>query len=148
MPETEILKKTIDVQHNGDTFTFRIPTYADELRIGIREKNIRRNLDPGDSSGSAEGLDSTTYFMVRTAAVFECLLESATTKWPWTESGTGGAPVVDYTKWPTDKVGDAIAVGVGYNAEIARFREGGVRDTNPNSQEVVASQPDTGGQPV
>lgn len=146
MAEADVLKETLDVTVNGETYTFRIPSYKDELRIGMRERNIRRDIDAeiGSGAGSIDGLDNGTFFLMRTAAILEVLLKQSTAVWPWSKDESG-APKVDYTKWPTDKVDEAAAVGVAYNAEIARFRAGGLRNANPDGRQVVEGEPDIGG---
>lgn len=143
MPEQNLLKETVEVTVNGDTFEFQIPSYYDELKIGTREKNIRREIEielGGDPTSTGDSLDGGTNFMVRTAATFEILLRKSSATWPYTK-GMNGSPVVDFKKWPKDKVGDAISVGVAFNAEIARFRSGGLSNGDASSAEAMEGQP-------
>lgn len=125
----DVLQTTIEVSHKGTTYVFRIPSYADELKIGILARNIRRDLDP-DTGGAAEGLDGSTLFYIRTAAVFQALLNTCSDTWPFSEDAEQ-KPVVDYKKWPSGKVEEALAVGMLFETALQRFRGGGTPDQNP-----------------
>lgn len=145
MPEQNLLKDTVEVTVNGDTFEFQIPSYYDEVRIGTREKNIRRELEielGGDISSTGDSLDPGTSFMIRTAATFELLLRKSSATWPYTK-GVNGAPVIDYKQWPKNKVSDAIAVGMAYNTEVSRFRTGGLSDGDASGAETMEGQSNT-----
>jgi len=146
----EILQDKIEIKLQNDTFVFRIPNYLDEIKIGLRERDIRRELGlemAGDQAGNPDGLDGQTFFMIQTAARFELLLVSASAVWPWT-NGPDGKPMIDFKKWPNNKVGDAVAVGALFVDQLTSFRAGGVTDRNPPSQEVMEGQPDLGEKPV
>ena len=146
----DILQDKLEVKLQDDIFVFRIPTYLDEIKLGMKERDIRRELGleiGGDQSGNPDGLDNQTFFMVQTAARFELLLVQSSVQWPWS-AGPEGKPVVDFHKWPSDKVGDAIAVGALFAGELTTFRSGGNTDGNAASSEAMASQSNSGEKPV
>lgn len=145
-----ILQDTIEIKHNNEVFIFRIPSYFDELKIGARERDIRREISQeigGDISGNPDGLDSQTFFMIQTAARFEILLQKADCNWMYSP-GDDGKPIVDYKKWPKDKVGDIVSIGVRFTDELTTFRSGRVRDTEPTIPKTVESQSDPQSQSV
>lgn len=138
--ETErLLQKTLDISYGGNTYVFRIPSFEDEVALGMRSRQIRRRLDP-DHDGSSDGIDVSTAILVRTAAVFEVLLEKATDMWPYS-AGDKGEPVVNFSTWPRDRFNDAFAVGMRFEEALARFRQGGLADDGAGGEEAVASEP-------
>lgn len=153
MPEQNMLKDTIDVEVNGETYTFKIPSYMEEIKVGLRERDIRREveqelgIDARTSVGEAAGLDGATFFMIQTAAQFEVLLRRSSTSWPWSNDRTG-KPIVDFKKWPNEKVAEAMAVGVAYQNAIGQFRSGGDRSDNSTGTQTVEGQSNPGDQSV
>lgn len=144
MAETEtekLLQSRLSIECNGETYEFRIPSFEDEIRLGMHARAIRRKLDP-NGDGSSVGLDLTTAILVRTAAVFEVLLETATTRWPYS-ANEKGQPVVDWSKWPKDKFEEASLVGMSFEEELGKFRAGGPADPRAGGTEAVAGQPDS-----
>lgn len=147
MSDDKVLQTTLKVSVKGVEYEFRIPSLADEIKLSMHERKIRAKLDP-DGNGSPDGLDRMATLMVRSAAIFEVLLESAGAKWPYSDDPKG-APKIDFEKWPTDKVGEAVAVGLEFENALARFRNPGVADPNAAGTEAVASGQDPGAsQPV
>ena len=143
MAENDITKTTIDVTSSaGISYVFAIPNMAQEIQLGIRERNIRRELDPG-GNGDPSGLDDATFLMVRAAAQFEMLLRKCSDQWPFT-TGKDGKPVIDYKNFPSDKLNEAIQVSLMFQADLNRFRSGGVDDANAQGTEIVEGKPDTG----
>lgn len=134
----DLLSETLTVEIDGDTFEFEIPGYAAEIKIGIRERDIRRIYDP-QSGGSASGLDFESGFLIRTAAIFETLLRKASVEWVFS-AGADGKPAVDHTKWPKDKVILATKVGGEFQEKLTRFRSGGSADGNAARPEAVEMQ--------
>lgn len=148
MPD-QVLQNTLDVVVNGITYVFAIPDFASEIKLGLRERDIRRSLqvEMGEQVALGEPTgDNATEFLVRTAAQFELLLRKCSSEWPYSAGESG--PVVDFRQWPSDKVDEACRVGVAFDAELRRFRNAGAANRNPAGTEAVAGQPDTGGQPV
>lgn len=142
MAETEteqLLQSRLTIESNGETYEFRIPSFEDEIRLGMHARAIRRRLDP-DHDGSAAGVDLTTAILVRTAAVFEVLLETATTRWPYS-TGEKGQPVVDWSKWPKDKFEEASMVGMLFEEELGKFRAGGPADPRAGGEKALDGQP-------
>jgi hypothetical protein len=133
----DVLKDSIDVTVNNETYTFRIPSYLDEIKIGVRQRDIVRSVSP---DAGIDGVDGQTYFLINTAARFEVLLQSASVKWPYS-NGPSGEPVVDFQKWPKDKVTEALAVGAVFSTELSSFRQRGFTDNNPAGEKAVESEP-------
>lgn len=134
----KLLKQTIEIRHNGETYEFRIPSFMDEIKLGLQARRIRRQLDP-EGDGSADGLDFATSMLVRSAAVFELLLQSATAKWPYS-TGEHGEPVVDITKWPDDKMEEATAIGLAFETDLTRFRQNRAPDRGTAGAEAMAGE--------
>jgi hypothetical protein len=148
----DLLQDTLEVQVQGDTYIFTIPSLLDEIKLGLREREIRRSLERemfGPSyvaTGEPTG-DRSTDFIVRVAAYFETLLKQASATWPYSK-GQNGEPVIDFRQWPKNKSETAMAVGVNFEAQLRSFRERGAADSNGTGGETVAGQPDTQNQSV
>jgi hypothetical protein len=141
MPDP-VLQETLKVKVKDIEYEFRIPSLADEIRLGMHERKIRRELDP-DGDGSAEGLDNASSWMVRSAAVMEVLLVGASNQWPYSK-GDQGEPVVNFRKWAKERVGEAAAVGLAFQAALDKFRGIGASDRKPDGQKAVAGGDDPG----
>lgn len=139
MPDA-VLQDTLKVKTKDIEYEFRIPSLADEIKLSMHERRIRRELDP-DGNGSPDGLDQNAFLLVRSAAIFEVLLASCTHQWPYSK-GEKGEPVVDFRKWPKDKVTEAAAAGMLFLSELDRFRGGGAANGQPDGAQAVAGQPD------
>lgn len=137
-----VLQDTIKVTVKDVSYEFSIPGYLDEIKMGMRERTIRREIEAEMglplTAGEAVGLDNQTAFMIEVVAIFETLLKTCSSTWPYS-NGAGGQPTVDFRKWPKDKMGEALAVGVVYRDELARFLNGGVANGDATGTEVVAS---------
>jgi|SRR6185437_4782257 len=128
------LQDTIEVEHKGQKYEFRIPSLVEEIKLGMHERNIRRELDP-ESAGAAEGIDIATTMTVRAAAVFEVLLKSSTATWPFSH-GPNKEPVVDFRKFPTDKAEEVAAIGLVFETKLQEFRAARNPDPKPASEEA------------
>jgi hypothetical protein len=137
-----VLQTTIEVSHKGEKYEFRIPSLVEEIKLGMHERNIRRELDPS-SGGAPEGLDVSTTMLVRAAAAFEVLLKTSTAKWPFSE-GRDKEPVVDFRKFPPHMVEEVAAIGFEFETKLQRFRAERNPDPNPPGAEAVAGQPAAG----
>lgn len=122
-----------------ETFQFRIPTFHDEIKIGVGIKDLRRKLEP-NWDGFEQGLDGSTMYLLRAAATFETLLEKSSAKWPFTANDTGNV-LVDSAKFPPDRVMTVQLAYQGYVAALDRFRAGGNPDEdNAGSKDLAAQQ--------
>lgn len=137
MADTDILKNTITIAYEGDDYEFRIPSLFDEMKIGVRARDIRRKIDPG-SGGSDFGLDQNTLFMNRACATFETMLLKASTDWPFSKGPTG--PAVDSEQFPKEKAAVVIAVYQELQEKLMTFRAGRSTDKSPDPDKAVASQ--------
>lgn len=140
MPDP-VLKDTIKVKTKTAEYEFRIPSMVDEIKLGMHERRIRRELDP-DHDGSPEGLDQNASILIQSAAIFEVLLVGSSAEWPYSKDEKGG-PAIDFRKWPKDKVTEAAAAGMLFLAELDKFRGGGAADGQPPGAKTVAGQPDS-----
>jgi hypothetical protein len=145
MPDN-VLQDTLTVTSNGQTYEFAIPSYLDEIKIGVKSRDLIRAAT-GDFGASMDGLDNQTHWMITTAARFEVLLRRSSTEWPWS-AGVGGKPVVDFQKWPKDKVVEALAIGALFAVELGTFRSGGTTDTDTTGPQAMAGQPDITPEPI
>ena len=147
----ELLQDTLDVVVDNESYVFTIPTYADEIRLGMRERAIRVDMEREalGPDATVTGLptgDYATEFMIRTAAQFAMLCRRGP-KWVWSD-GPNGEPVADYKQWTRDKVDLAARVGSAFQDALARFRASGPANKQPDSTEAVAGKPDTPVQPI
>lgn len=130
---TDDLKTTVEIDDPADPsvkYEFRIPGIADNMKLGLYARALRRQYDPS-GSGDLNGLDAETAMLSWACAAFETLLTSAGAKWPYSKSPVDGKPIVDHTKFPMDKLDTVIAVGFRLDAELARFREGWTANWKP-----------------
>jgi hypothetical protein len=154
-----ILKNTIDVVVDGVTFVFRIPSFADSIKLGLRAKQIRRELElemlgPNPTieeqsafTGGESTYDASTETYVQTAAQFSILLKHADVEWIYSKDEKGN-PVCDYKKWPDDKFNVIVAAGVDFSNQLRRFRSGGPAAPKPPVVQTMDSQQDSQDQPV
>jgi hypothetical protein len=123
----DVLSQTLEIQVGEadavESFTLRVPTPIDRVRMGVREAGIRRMFDPG-GQGWAAGLDDEVFFMVKGMAVLETLLEKSSSQWPYTEfKPERGEPElrIDITKFPPGKEEVIAEVGRKFGDALARF---------------------------
>ncbi len=144
---TDLLEKTLVATGlTGITYTFRIPSIYDEFKISARAKDIRKKTDP-KWDGIENGLDFQAQWMMRGAATFEVMLESASDRWPYAET-KDGKPVIDSEQWPSDKFHEVDHVYGQYVEKVSRFRNTGSTNPPPDGTEAVAGEPDTADKPV
>ena len=148
----ELLQDTISINVDGVDYLFAIPSYYDEIKIGMVEREIRRSVEqellgPNQVATGMPTGDNTTDFLVRTAANFKVLLRKCSSQWPYS-AGANGLPEIDFTKWPRDKVSTAFAVGVRLNEEVNRFRSRGAGDRISDGEQIVAGQSNPTVEPV
>lgn len=155
-----VLKSTINVSVDEWTFIFRIPSFADEIKLGLRSKQIRRELElellgPNPTpeqqmafTGGESTYDGTTEGYVRTAAQFSILLKQSSAEWIYSKDEKGN-PVCDYKKWPDDKINVVMAAGADFSLQLSRFRSGRLTPPKqPPVDEIVDSQQNPAHQPV
>jgi hypothetical protein len=122
-PAESVLKSTVEIDDPANPaikYEFTIPGVAENIRLGMAAKAVRRRYDP-TGSGDLVGIDQETLMLAWSCAAFETLLVSAGVKWPYT-AGQDGKPAVDHTKFPVDKLDTVLMVGIQLDAELARFR--------------------------
>jgi hypothetical protein len=154
-----VLKTTIEVTVDEATFIFRIPSFADQIKLGLRAKQIRRELElellgPNPSpeqavafTGGESTYDNATETYVTTASQFSVLLKQANVEWIYSKDEKGN-PICDYKKWPDDKFNVIVAAGVDFSNQLSRFRSGRIAATKPPLGKTLDSQQDTEDQSV
>lgn len=140
-PATDILRNTLTISSDGADYEFRIPSLFDEMRIGVRMRDIRRRIDPS-SDGSDIGLDQTTLYFNRACATFEVMLNKASVEWPFSQGKNG--PVVDCEKFPKEKAATVIAVYGELQEKLITFRAEGIAAGQPDSGQALAGGKDNG----
>jgi hypothetical protein len=146
-----VLDNSITVNIDGDTYIFRVPSFKDEIALGLRERAIRLAIEreTAGPDGAVFGMptgDNQTDFMVRTAATFDMLLLKGP-EWVWSNDTTGH-PKANYENWPLDKVSLAAKVGVEFDTQLRRFRDPRTPDGGSVGGKTVAGEPNTADQPV
>lgn len=153
-----VLQTTIEVTIDGCTFIFAIPSFKDEIKLGLRARQIRRDLEfellPNKQDPQALAtvagdptFDQQTETYVRTATYFEVLLRSSSVQWIYTPDDNG-KPVVDYTKWPDAQFNTIVRAGVDFSNQLTRFRQGGTTSPNTYRNKTVDREQDTESEPV
>jgi len=132
------MQTQITVNHDGDTYIFKIPNQRDYMRLGSTARYYRK-LDDPDGIGSEEGLDPLTAILYEATAAFVVLLERGP-KWCFTENKSG-EPKVNPDNFPEDA--PLFDVWRAFSDELARFRTGDTGNGEPEAGETVDSKSDT-----
>ncbi|MDE2232596.1 MAG: hypothetical protein KGJ90_00490 [Patescibacteria group bacterium] len=132
----DVLSDIVTVTVDGDDYMFQVPSIYDEMKIGVRMREIRRRIDP--TSNGDDNLDVGTMYIMRACATFETMLKKASVQWPFTAGSAG--PVVDSEKFPRDKSDAVLKIYTAFQEKLFSFRSGGVPDKQPLTSEVVAGQ--------
>lgn len=123
-PRPRVLQNAIEVPFKGDTFSFRIPTILDEVKIGSRLREILRRADP-ESQGQVAGLDWMTFNRLEACAGFEILLEKASATWPFQEDSHTKRVTVSSAAFPPAQAETVLTVYQGFQEALRTFRAGG-----------------------
>lgn len=139
-----ITSHDFEVKHTADgeeiSYIFKSASFADEAALGVLERGIRRNVERSvgvSGNGDPYGLDDHTYLMTRAAAVFQVLLKSCSSDWPYKKGPNKEFLGVDYQEWGNEHIETAIAVYLLYTEQVIRFRES--RNKPATSGPAVAS---------
>lgn len=135
----DLLQTTLDVDHKGEKFVFKIPSLTDELRVGGRMHALRAKAQPEWNGFVGGGLDADTAFILRASATLEVLLQRGP-EWVFSP-GKDGKPVVDIEKISFDHNDDVYAVYQGYVSVLDSFR-GRRADGDAAGKEAVAGGQD------
>jgi len=120
MANGDVLKSTLEVKVKDDVFEFRIPNIHDEIKVGIRAKDLRRSLDDNWNTFD-QGLDGEAMLELRACACMEILLVKSTARWPWTEEN--GKVQVLSGKFPAENFNDVILAYQGFQEALSTFRD-------------------------
>lgn len=144
MAESDVTKTHLEITVRGQTHNFRIPTFKDEISIGMVARKIRRQFDP-DGLGEPTGLDYTTFNLCQYAAQIKVLLESSSgAQWLWSpEKDADGKPTgkltIDPANWGPDRVAEVAEIGVEFSEKLDRFRSGRTDQGNGEVAPPVAT---------
>lgn len=144
----DLLQQTLTFDVAGDTYVFAIPSLKDEMIIGIRERNLRLEIEREITGGGAvvTGMptgDNGTDFLFRAVATIQAQLRAGPA-WVWSPDEQS-LPTIDYTKWPADRVNTVGQVLLQYEQEVRRFREGGPANGDADGGQAMAGQSGSGG---
>ncbi len=137
----DLVQRELEVPGKLGSYTFRLPTLYEDMRISARAKEIRKLVDPA-WDGFEAGLDSMAQMSMRASAVFDISLIRANVTWPYTPDGTG-KPVVDSSKFDETVAYEVLDVYRGYVDKVDRFRATGSAEPKPVGAESVEGQPDS-----
>ena len=129
----DVLPNEIVVDLEGRSYVFKIPTIHDEIKIGMRSRDLRREIA---GNPSEDGLDNGTVYMCRACAGFEVLLKKSSETWPFSEGKAG--PEVNSAKFSAEKVNEALEVYVAFQDKLGTFRAGGNPAQPPLDQKTVS----------
>jgi hypothetical protein len=125
----DILQTTFDVNVEGETYTFKIPTIRFRIEVSGRAASVRSRAYPAGMMDERLGItDWQSIAFSRHCAILELYLVKATTAWPFGTEDVNAIdltrpPVVDFEKFPADREDTVEAVGTAFETERARFRE-------------------------
>jgi hypothetical protein len=124
----EPLQDKFDVQVEGATYTFKIPTIKYDIEVGYRAADVRAKAYP-EGAGQMAGLDWQAVSFSRYCAILELYLIKSTTLWPYgfaeddlTKVDLNAPPKVEFDKFPLSASDDVFAVGQAFETEVGRFR--------------------------
>ncbi len=140
MPAAELTQTTLTVMGGNEQFVFRIPSPFDQIKHGVRQREIIRRTDP-TAAAEMDGLDQTTVFLTRCLATFEVFLVSTTAAWPYSE-GPDRKPVIDSSKFPPESITTVMEVAQGFETALDSFFVSRLGDGKPAGTENMESQPD------
>jgi hypothetical protein len=115
------LKNQIEVMYENQSYTFKIPSIKDRIRIAGVAADLRKSADP-QGNGITLGYDPTTVLFTDTVATLMVLLITTSAPWVYT-IGLDGKPTIDLDKWP-DTV-PVMEVIDQFNKELDKFRATG-----------------------
>jgi len=124
----DVLQETFDVQVDGDTYTFKIPSIKYRFEMGGKSADIRRRGYPEGAMNERMGIiDGWSDTFSRECAIFELYLVRATTTWPYGSESVeqvdvAKPAVVDFEKFPSGREDTIAAVAAKFSEELARFR--------------------------
>jgi hypothetical protein len=116
----DMLKDVINVSVNGNTFSFRIPSVKDKLKISALAAKLRRDNDP-DGTGFAYGYDVMSMMFFDSIATFMTLYKDSDAPWVFTPNPEDNKPEMNLDKWPNDA--PIVEVIEQFNTELATFRK-------------------------
>ena len=113
------LKNEIIIEKDGETYTFKVPSIKDRIKIAATGADLRKESDP-KGNGITLGYDPSAVLFTDTIATFMVLLKSTSAKWVYSPDAAG-KPVIDLDKWP-DSV-PIMEVVSQFNDELDKFRK-------------------------
>ena len=131
---SDVLQSTFDVTVGNDVYTFRAPSIKYRFELGGRAADIRRRAYPDGIVNERVGLvDWQTVNFSRACAILELYLVKASVTWPYgtenpAEVDLSKPPVVNFEKFPAAREDLVEAVGLAFEQELTRFRNGGNLD--------------------
>lgn len=140
---SDINQTHLIIDHEGESFTFKIPSIRDDARMDSYVKAMIV-ADTQNNSIKESDLDDMTKINYRVLATFAILLEKSTALWPWHEN-----PI---TKQPEIFVENLPAKSVEIYAKFAEALNEYFRGTTPvgqsTSEQPVAGSPTPASKPV
>lgn len=99
----DINQTTITVEHDKESFTFRIPTIRDDARLDSYVKSMIFQ-DTQNPEIKESQLDEVTKFNYRVIAAFAILLQKSSALWPFQENPVTKQPEVNIENLPAKSV--------------------------------------------
>lgn len=130
----DVLQTTVDIEHEGQSYTFKIPTIKFRMETAARATDVRQRAYPEGIVNERLGLiDNNTYFFSRCCAFFELYLVKATVSWPYGSEDPekidrSKPPAVRFENFPLGRDTTVEEVGGKFEEAIERFRKGGNPD--------------------
>lgn len=146
----DILQTTFDVEYDGITYTFRIPSIKYRIELGARAAEIRNKAYPSGQMSERLGIvDWSAVNFSRWCAMFELYLVRCTHSWPYGSEDVASIdltkpPAVDFEKFPADRETDVESVGEAFETQRARFRQRGNTDERSAGTEAMGGVGNTG----
>lgn len=124
----DVLQETFDIQVDGETYTFKIPSIRFRFEVGGRATDIRRKAYPVGMSNEQMGMiDNQVWAFSRSCALLELYLVKSSAPWVYgsedvSQIDLAKPPIVDFEKFPSGREDTIDAIGIAFNEEMSRFR--------------------------
>lgn len=131
------------VEHNGDTFNFRVPSLRDEARTAAYIQGLIMS-DTDNPVVKESSLDEMAQLGYRTLALFQLQLLKSSARWAFRENPQTKAPEPDLDHLPPD----SSVIYMKYITEVNKFFQAGAANRNAPSQPTVAGESSSESKPV
>jgi len=129
----DINQNSITVEHEKESFTFRIPTIRDDARLDSYVKSMIFT-DTQNPEIKESQLDEVTKFNYRVIAAFAILLQKSSALWPFHENPITKQPEVNIENLPAK----SVEIYAKFADALNEYFRGTTTTGQPTSEQPVA----------